>query len=423
MGRRETLRWLGMAPWALGMPGATWTSGCADDERGLLLGPFPAMPTASSMAIWCVARHRPDEVELRSASGITLARAAFEPHVEGTFLARLSGLTADTAYTFRALDAAGRTHAGSFRTLPPPDGTLHLAIGSDIHPSSKPYVAFARIAERAPHLYLGLGDQVYADLDPERGLVGATARAHEALYLRTWDDEALRSCWSNVASLLVWDDHETFNDFDGTGDPRRAQVAREAYERMQHSRSPSDTAWTVLDAGPASLFVLDTRTFRSPIATPDGPSKTMIGAAQRDALLTWLAESQASYRVIASPTPFHRYADTGGDGWFHGYPTERSEILAAIAASDPASVLIVGGDQHWPSVMELPLPGGGTVLELGCTPIAAFERPPPSVGLGPDALFVGTGRGFGELQLDAGGFRYAFVDEQGADRFVIERTI
>ncbi len=426
--RRQALKTLGVAPLALGTTVSSFgSSGCGADELdpGITLGPWPAMPTASSMAIWCEAGRAPHPASLRLESGTLVAEASFEPIAPGLHRARFEGLAQDTRHFFELTDARGVLHGGSFLTMPSATGLARLAISSDIHPSSKPYRAFAQVEALQPHLYLGLGDQVYADLDPEVGLVEPTRRAYEALYRRTWDDPALRSCWADVPRLLVWDDHETINDFDGTGDPRRIAAARLVYERLQHSRSGSDQAWTILGAGPASIFVMDTRSFRSPLGTPDGPDKTMLGAAQLEALRTWLATSPAALRVLASPTPMHRYADTGLDCWSVGYAYERDLVLAAIASERPESVVVVSGDQHWPAVVELPLPGGGSVLELGCTPIAAFSRAAPAAStLGPDALYVGSNvRGFGSLEIDSSGFSFAFVDELGAERFALSRAL
>ncbi|UJR80139.1 alkaline phosphatase D family protein [Sandaracinus amylolyticus] len=424
MRRRATLRTLGLATLAARTLGvAPMLGGCGDDEAPpratITLGPWPVMPTARSIAIWCEAGVAPDDVEI-----VGVGTAPFVMIGEGLFLARVEGLMPDTEHRF--VVRADVTHEGTFRTMPERDGLVRLAIGADIHPQSAPYVAFDRIRALSPHLYLGLGDQIYADIDPT-GPALPTRESYEELYRRTWDDDALRACWANVPTLLVWDDHETWNDFDNTLDDERADVARDAYERMQRSRSPSDDAWTILEAGPASLFVLDTRSFRSPNVALDGPRKTMLGDAQLAALIAWLETSDAPLRVIASPTPLHRYADTGLDAWAHGFTFERDVILRAIEANDPSTVLIVSGDQHWPAVVELPLPGGGTVLELQCTPTAAFFRAAPiAETLGPDVLFVGRDqRGFGWLEIDGATspptISFAWIDELGTERFALVR--
>jgi hypothetical protein len=98
----------------------------------------------------------------------------------------------------------------------------------------------------------------------------------EQRYRDTWIDPYLIACWAQVPTLLMWDDHETWNDFDNSEDwdPALVAVANAIHQRMQHSRSRTEHAWVVLDAGPANIFVLDTRSYRSPNFSPDGPEKS-----------------------------------------------------------------------------------------------------------------------------------------------------
>src|SRR5690606_37134105 len=134
-----------------------------------------------------------------------------------------------------------------------------------------------RIAERAPHFFLGLGDHVYADVHGKAG-IPPTREAYESLYREPWSEPALAHCWSRVPSVLVWDDHETWNDFDGsTVSLERAAAAKDVYRRMQRSRAPGADDWLVIDAGPASFFVADTRSHRAPNGAADGPGKSMLG--------------------------------------------------------------------------------------------------------------------------------------------------
>ena len=386
------------------------------------MGPWPARPGATRMSIWCRASSPlVSEVELRRVADGETSHAGFEALGEGVFLATFEGLSPDTEYAFH-VPWNGGIDTGSFRTLPLADGLLRFAVSADIHRGSLPYVAFDALRERRPHLYLGLGDQVYADLDPG-GARPRTDADFDALYRANWDDASLVACWQNVPTMLMWDDHEIWNDYDGSFEAFAAPATR-AYERFQRSRSAGETAWSIIDLGPASMFVLDTRSFRSPNAAADGPGKTMLGDAQRNALLAWIATEPAAYRIIASPTPFHPHADTGKDAWAHGFAYERGLILQAIADAGPEGFILVSGDQHWPAVLTNALPGGGTVREFQCTPIAAFRRTPP-IAPSPDFSYVGDGSvGFGEFVIDATvtppTLRFAWIDAEGVERYVLE---
>lgn len=421
IGRREVLRLAALSPLgAIVGSGCSEASGSWTSATGLAdgFGPFPCRPTATSMGLWAEDLRHGLSTATAIASDGSRVESTFTPIGDRLALAEFTGLEPDTDYAF---EVSGR-RGGRFRTMPLRDGIVRLAFGSDIHVDSKPYRGFEAMRATSPHLYVGLGDAVYADFDAEV-IADPSYDAHDRLYRVTWRDEHLLRAFSEVPSLLVWDDHEVWNDYDGSFAFDRIDAARAAYERFQHSRSPGGTAWSTIDAGPASVFVLDTRSFRSPNATPDGPAKSMLGAAQKQALFDWLAETPDTFRIIASPTAFHPYSDTGADSWIGGFATERAELLAAFAANDPARLAIVSGDLHWPAVVELPLPGGSKIVEYGCTPIAAFPRKAPA-SVGTDVLYLGADvHGFGLLTIDGLDLStdFRFIDSNSDERFALVR--
>lgn len=414
--RRDVLRLAALSPLA-----SIVGSGCSDDGGGVdaslaatAFGPFPCRPTSTSMALWAEESDGPLPQAVVFGPDDSPIYAEFASIGDGLAIATLEGLVPDTEYRF---EVSGRPK-GSFRTMPPSDGLVRLAFGADIHGDSKPYTAFGWIVEERPHLYVGLGDQVYADLGPG-GPVGTTVEDYVALYRATWADRHLLEAFANVPTSLVWDDHEVWNDYDGSFGAERIDAAKYTYEHFQHSRSNTTTAWSVIDAGPASIFVLDTRSFRSPNLAFDDASKSMLGAAQKQALTEWLGSSTAALRIVASPTAFHAYSDTGPDSFAGGFVTELTELMDLFAASSPASLVLVSGDLHWPSVVRHVLPGGAELMEFGCTPTAAFPRTGPA-SVGPDVLYVEDGvRGFGSIRFDGstGSLDFRFIDERGVERF------
>jgi phosphodiesterase/alkaline phosphatase D-like protein len=390
-----------------------------------MMGPWPARPGPDRMSIFCEAIPgtllSAEIVELDTGRRKIESFALIAGNVE---LATFVGLEPDTEYAFIVRTVFETVHEGSFRTLPRAAGLVRIALGSDIHPGSAPYASFERIEERLPHVFVGLGDQVYADKSP-LGPVRPRVDDYDALYRRAWREPSLRSCWSHVPSVLVWDDHDIWNNFDGTLAPERFVAARSAYARYQRSRSEGVSAWSILDLGPASMFIADTRSFRSPNGQRDDPAKTMLGEEQLAVLLAWIADTRPAFRILVSPTPFHRHADTHEDAWAHGFARERAKIFGAIADADPDRLVIVSGDQHWPAVVLNRLHGNRFVTELQCTPIAAFRRSPPRQR-SPDLLYVGDGSpGFGWIEVDGSAnpptLRFAWVDAEGNERYALER--
>jgi len=388
------------------------------------LGPYLARPSAHGMSVWFESdQGAPGIAEARDLSSRHRTVAPFSEIDRGLFLATFTDLRPDTGYSYRFVDAKSRVHTSTFRTFPTERSIAKVVFGSDIHPWSAPHSIFDRIADEAPHLYVGIGDQVYADVDVDT-IPAATPEAYAALYRRTWNDPSIARCFRKVPAALVWDDHEIWNDYDGTTNQDRFLAARVAYRRYQRSRSRGSTPWSVVRVGAAEIFLADTRSHRDPNYANDVPGKSILGTPQREALMNFIATSTAGLRIVASPTPFHRYVTTGRDGWALGFAGERELLLRHIDAHDPRTVLLVSGDQHWPGVFSHALPSGGHVIELQCTPTSAFFRAKPTE-VGPDVWYVdGDHTGYGSLVIDGTGpeprARFAWTDSDGRERYVLE---
>jgi alkaline phosphatase D len=106
-------------------------------------------------------------------------------------------------------------------------------------------------------------------------------------------------------------------------------------------------------AGLAEVWVLDQRRRKSPPTAPDGPGKTLLGAAQREWLLRTLAESRAPFKVICSPCTLAPLAANARDGsWAAGFAHERDLLLSHIARRVSGTTIFVTGDTHWTMVYD-----------------------------------------------------------------------
>ncbi len=96
----------------------------------------------------------------------------------------------------------------------------------------------------------------------------------------------------------------------------------------------------------------ENRDFRSPNLSPDGPEKTIWGAEQREWLKRTLLESDATFRIIVSPTPMigpddlrkkDNHCDIGG------FQYERDEFFqwAKDHGLIGGGLFLVCGDRHW----------------------------------------------------------------------------
>src|SRR5205814_2228087 len=268
-------------------------------------------------------------------SGVTTASPdlAHSVHVE------VSGLEADRPYwyRFRAGDAespTGRTH-----TSPPagsPAQALRFAFASCQNYTQGYYTAHANLAREDLQAVFFLGDYIYEGTAhgdivrdyTKRGWSFSLADYRDR-YAQYKSDTDLQAAHAAFPWIVTWDDHEVENNYAGgidKDDPsNRAAIAERAagyhaiYEhmpvRVPRPQGPDLKLYrSVSYGGLATFFVLDTRQYRSPeIAlcretdqTPSvycpasvDPTRTMLGADQREWLLKGLAGSASPWNFVA----------------------------------------------------------------------------------------------------------------------------
>ncbi|KAL2264291.1 hypothetical protein VTK26DRAFT_7896 [Humicola hyalothermophila] len=319
-------------------------------------------------------------------------------------------------------------HSGEF-TVPPPVGHAdetnygpftflttscivpRLPYNPLDHPLAIP--GLRHLAKLLPSLgaqfMLFLGDFIYADVPRYWG-------KDLAYYRQKYRQIYASPDWPAVGQNLSWihviDDHEIFNDWsaNSTGvysaavDPfhhyqaaANPPAAKKAGALLSRSPSPHNNGtYFEFTQGPASFFLLDTRSFRSDNAllAPDDPAKTMLGAEQLADLLAWLRRPEprgVKWKIVASSVPFTKNwrVDTG-DTW-GGFLAERRRLLEAMwdVADRGLGVVVLSGDRHEFAATKFPPPPPGvgdggrwresaTVWEFSVSPLSQFYAPIPT---------------------------------------------
>jgi alkaline phosphatase/alkaline phosphatase D len=83
---------------------------------------------------------------------------------------------------------------------------------------------------------------------------------------------------------------------------------------------------------------------------PDGPDKTLWGAAQRDWLQRTLKESDATWKILISPTPLVGPDDaykTDNHTNLGGFRHEADAFFAWLKENRVTGFMTVCGDRHW----------------------------------------------------------------------------
>ncbi|MCD0447142.1 alkaline phosphatase D family protein [Glycomyces sp. A-F 0318] len=347
------------------------------------------MPNGSFDVKWEVARDERFRRRVASGRKETAAEIGYSVHVE------VDGLDAGREYYYRFrtgrwTSPVGRTvTAPSRRSMP---DELRMAFASCSQYEHGYFTAYRHMAESRPDLILHLGDYQYEykagvynspdgnvrDHEGPETVSLATYRQRHAQYKADPDLQAahLAAPW-----LVVWDDHETENNWadevpeDGSDTPdredflaRRAAAFQAYWENMPLRRSSVPQGidmqlyrrvqWGRL----ANFHMMDTRQYRDDQACGDGTktdcaeawdeSRTITGAAQEEWLIDGFHSSRARWDVLGQQVFFtQRDADAGGplrtsmDGW-DGYAASRQRIIDGWVEAEVRNPVVLTGDVH-----------------------------------------------------------------------------
>ncbi len=332
----------------------------------------------------------------------------------------LTGLDPATEYNYRVLLNGAETFAGSFTTLPQTGvpGQIRFAYGADFNVGHQPFNVFDPIIALQPDFMIMGGDQVYADSSPD------TKSGFEGFYKDNWSDVKMRAAQQQIPMLTMWDDHEITNNW-SSGQTGRYVNARIVFDEYQGSTNPDPAVpgeiYYSYSAGEVDFFVLDTRSYRSSNGMADGPTKTMLGAIQKTALLNWLDNSQGKFKFIVSSVPFNQWSTTGSDSWYVGFNNERSQIFDHIRYEGIGGVVLISGDQHWSGAFKLDAAPPYSFYEFQPTPGGIGNRGEPTT-TDPQVLYKNDDyKGFGMFTVDTSvepaTLHYEWIDQGGTLRY------
>ena len=326
-----------------------------------------------------------------------------------------SAMAPFTHYYYRFIFAGVSSRTGRFRTLPLPGDALgELRVGYVVCQdySNGFYNAYGFLAQEEVDVVVFLGDYIYEYLNdgvggPDNGPVRVVppyplgGQYPQGLpdYRHLWQtyraDPQIQAAHERFAFIMLWDDHEYFNDCHQDYHEDTNPPGKSALTPQPALRSAATKAWTEysLAAVPydphvgfeqqvtvyrnfnfgtlMQLVVTDERLYR------DGPpcgnvdigeryetlgcpaqydaSRTMLGTSQKAWFLDQVTSSTRTWKIWAnevmlaqykfgpplSPVPI--FFDL--DQW-DGYPDERAEILSTVQAAKVENFVAISGDAH-----------------------------------------------------------------------------
>ena len=373
---------------------------------------------------------------VKQPNGKQIVVAVTDPWLPVT--ATLSGLQADTAYTYTAETSQGERAMGHLRT-PAPLGIfrgLRFGASGDWRGDLAPYPAINNASARQLDYFLALGDLIYADIRSP-AVPGKAAenladlrRKYAEVVSNAGDSNEWARLRAATSLFAIFDDHEVTNDFAGgaqaaadrrfvetegfINDTALYEAAVQAFQefqplaeefygkvggdgRMDNERKLYRYRTFGSDA---ALFLLDSRSFRDlPLARARmgdpvdeqrfltqryRPGRTLLGETQLAELQKDLLQAQASgviWKFVAIPDPIQYRGLLSAQDRYEGYAAERAALLSFIDHTPICHVVFISADIHGSLVNNLsyaPSPGqtenDSGAFEVTVGPVA-FDPP------------------------------------------------
>ncbi len=295
---------------------------------------------------------------------------SIDPKRDFTQQFQLTQLTPDTAYAIRV---EGRHHGsnvtstsveGGFRTAPRPDQPARIVFASvtgqdyinkDLEDGYKIYRA---MLELDLDFFVHTGDILYYDSWAKN------------LELARWGWAQMFSLPTNFAfhrqvpTYFMKDDHDTWlNDawpsqqsrFMGDFTFAQGQAVFLEQVPIASERTYRTFRW----GQDLQIWLAEARDFRDPNPAPDGPQKTMWGAEQIAWFIESVEASDATFRILISPTPltgpYQNSSENDNHTNLEGFAHE-GRVLRNFLAQQ-ANMIVICGDRHYQYVIDDPETG------------------------------------------------------------------
>ena len=270
--------------------------------------------------------------------------------------------------TFETLDGAEVASEVSFVVV---TGMRYNAFQNAYDGPDKPlgYPALATILDMGPDFFVATGDNVYYDVPFQ-----AAARTPAELRKKWHEQFAQRryaDLFAEVPTYWEKDDHDShYNDSDNTGDEEPSPELGSAIFLEQvpvaDPAAPNPLTYRTHRINQdLQIWLTEGRDYRSPNMMPNGAFKTLWSAEQLAWLHRTLRKSDATFKILISPTPMIGPDDAEQAG----RPAEGHDALKRDNHADPAgfqherdqffdwltnngflvdqNFYVICGDRHW----------------------------------------------------------------------------
>ncbi len=331
--------------------------------KELVDGPLLGCMTANSVEVWVRTFHEvPVVVKVGKNPLLVGETLTFTGKTSSsrdyTVKVQVNGLEPSTEYFYSVMVDGKKGTIRSFRTFPltgsPSVVKIAFGGGAAYYPPAEKI--WKVIRDSRPHLFIGMGDNVYID-HPEMPEV------QRFCYYQRESSPPFRKMTAVVPYYAVWDDHDFGkNDAWGGPDPDRPAWKRVVLEVFRENTvNPSygggeehPGTWYKVSVGQVDLFMLDTRYYRTPSwvdrdRAKGAPPPDMLGPVQLAWLKKELKSSSATFKVVVSSVPWSDGAKDVMEGRYdtwRGYAAQRKEIFDFLTQHHIGGVILLSADRH-----------------------------------------------------------------------------
>jgi len=276
---------------------------------------------------------------------------AVDPNLDYTAQVKLESLAPSTVHEVSVQARNGESLAGRFQTAPAADHPRRVVFtvttGTSYRDQDHPrggFKMYGRMLALNPSFFVHTGDIVYYD------------RQAKSLPLARWHWQRMYSLPTNfdfhrqMASYFIKDDHDFFmNDSWPRMETRFMGefTWQQGLEVFREQVGMGEKTYRTIRWGKdLQIWLVEGRDFRSPNTMPDGPEKTIWGTEQLAWFERTVRESDATFRVLISPTPVvgpdrENKKDNHSNSNFQYEGVRVRKFLAEH------EMVVVCGDRHW----------------------------------------------------------------------------
>lgn len=293
---------------------------------------------------------------------------------DGTLQFELHGLSAGTAYEVEVqarppgADRPSAVVRGGFETAlaPDQDGPVDFAVVTchDFIRRDDPangHFIYRALSRSDPDFLVHAGDVEYYD---KPGPYAKNAGLARYKWNRLFALPYQRDFYRSATAYFLKDDHDILMN-DAWPGMTYGDLTWDEGLRIFREQTPSGPLpyRTFRWGKHLQIWLMEAREYRSPNDTPDGPGKTLWGETQKRWFFETFAASDATFRIVISPTPIlgpdrpRKNDNHANDGFEH----EGREIRDFLASQEDAFVIC--GDRHWQYAS---VDGMRGIREYGC---------------------------------------------------------